>query len=252
LDHAGSGRRRPDDYRHVDEKYGYGGGAEAALILRVGLTGGIASGKSTVARTLAGLGCVTIDADAIVARLYRHGEAGYETLRRAYGQEIIRPDGEIDRPRLAGIAFVNDASAKRLNSLIHPLVIDAEERIITAEAQRFPDRDRIVVVEATLLLEAGGKKRYDRIIVVDSEPSVQIDRAVARGMDRQDAERRMARQMPRQERRRNADYIIENNSDIRTLEVETHRVYDKLVADLAAKKKSAAEKAALETRKAKS
>jgi dephospho-CoA kinase len=211
------------------------------MILRVGLTGGIASGKSTVARTLAGLGCVIIDADAIVARLYRPGEGGYEALVSAYGREILRPDGEIDRPKVAAIAFVNDESAKKLNALIHPLVIDEEERIITGEAQRFPDRHRIVVVEATLLLEAGGKKRYDRIIVVDSEPQVQIDRAVRRGLARQDAERRSERQMSPAERRRQADYVIENNGDIRTLEAETMRVYEKLVADLQAKKKSAAE-----------
>jgi dephospho-CoA kinase len=159
----------------------------------------------------------------------------------AYGREILRPDGEIDRPKVAAIAFVNDESAKKLNALIHPLVIDEEERIITGEAQRFPDRHRIVVVEATLLLEAGGKKRYDRIIVVDSEPQVQIDRAVRRGLARQDAERRSERQMSPAERRRQADYVIENNGDIRTLEAETMRVYEKLVADLQAKKKSAAE-----------
>jgi dephospho-CoA kinase len=210
------------------------------MILRVGLTGGIASGKSTVARTLAGLGCVSIDADSVVTRLYRPGEPGYEALVHAYGKEILRPDGEIDRPKLASIAFVNDASAKKLNALIHPLVIAQEEQVIRGEARRFPDRDRIVVVEATLLLESGGRKRYDRIVVVDSEPSLQIERAVARGMDRQDAERRMARQMPRDERRRQADYIIENNKDIGSLEAETVRVYEKLRRDLEEKKKSAA------------
>jgi len=210
------------------------------MILRVGLTGGIASGKSTVARTLAGLGCVVIDADAVVARLYRPGEAGYEALVRVYGREILRPDGQIDRPKLAAIAFVDDQSAKKLNELIHPLVIAEEESTIVAEAQRFPDRDRIVVVEATLLLESGGRKRYDKIAVVDSDPPLQIERAVKRGMDRHDAERRSARQMLRAERRKQADYIIENNGDIRTLEMETMRVYDKLRADLEAKKKSAA------------
>jgi dephospho-CoA kinase len=210
------------------------------MILRVGLTGGFASGKSTVARTLAGLGCVSIDADSVVTRLYRPGEPGYEALVHAYGKEILRPDGEIDRPKLASIAFVNDASAKKLNALIHPLVIAQEEQVIRGEARRFPDRDRIVVVEATLLLESGGRKRYDRIVVVDSEPSLQIERAVARGMDRQDAERRMARQMPRDERRRQADYIIENNKDIGSLEAETVRVYEKLRRDLEEKKKSAA------------
>lgn len=222
------------------------------MILRVGLTGGIASGKSTVGRTLAGMGCVSIDADAIVARLYRPGGLGHEALVRAYGPEILRRDGEIDRPRLAGIAFVDDAAAKKLNSLIHPLVAAEEERVVAAEEQRFPDRDRIVVVEATLLLEAGGRKRYDRIIVVDSEPPIQIDRAVARGLNRQDAERRMARQMAREERRRNADYVIENNGDVRMLEQATLQIYDKLRADLEEKKKSAARKAAPKTGKGES
>src|SRR6266513_893070 len=83
------------------------------MILRVGLTGGIASGKSTVARTLAGLGCMVVDADAVVARLYRPGEAGYEAIVRAYGRDILRADGEIDRPKLAATAFVDNESAKR-------------------------------------------------------------------------------------------------------------------------------------------
>ena len=221
------------------------------MILRVGLTGGIASGKSTVGRTLAGLGCVVIDADAVVSRLYRPGEAGHEALVRAYGREILRADGQIDRPKVAAIAFVDDQAAKKLNDLIHPLVIAQEEQTITAEAERFPDRDRIVVIEATLLLESGGKKRYDKIIVVDSEPEIQIDRAVKRGMERQDAERRSARQMLRKERRTQADYIIENNGDVRTLEMETMRVYEKLRADLEAKKKSAAKTSAAPPKRSK-
>jgi dephospho-CoA kinase len=219
------------------------------MILRTGLTGGIASGKTTVARTLAGLGCVVIDADEVVRRLYRRGEPGYEALVHAYGRDILTPDGEIDRPKLASIAFVDDASAKKLNALIHPLVIAEEEGTINAEAQRFPDRDRIVVVEATLLLESGGKQRYDKIVVVDSAPEVQIERAVKRGMDRLDAQRRSARQMAHDERRRQADYVIENNGDIRALEGETMRVYEQLRRDLETKKKSAARTSAALPRK---
>lgn len=218
------------------------------MILRVGLTGGIASGKSTVARTLAGLGCVVIDADEVVRKLYRRGEAGYEALVHAYGREILTPDGEIDRPKLASIAFVDDPSAKKLNSLIHPIVIAQEEGIINAEAQRFPDRDRMVVVEATLLLESGGKSRYDKIVVVDADPEVQIDRAVKRGMERGDAQRRNARQMARDERRGQADYVIENNGDVRALEANTMRVYEALRRDLE-KKKSAAETSAAPQKK---
>ncbi len=207
------------------------------MILRVGLTGGIASGKSTVAQTLAGLGCLTIDADSIVARLYRPGEPGYEALLRTYGREILRPDGGIDRAKVARMAFVSDEAAQKLNSIIHPLVIDEEELQIASEAQRFPDRDRIVVVEATLLLEAGGKKRYDRIVVVDCDPALQIERAVARGMQRRDAELRMARHMSRAGRRRLADYIIRNDGDLHALENETLTVYENLKRDLAERKK---------------
>ena len=206
------------------------------MILTVGLTGGIASGKSTVSRTLGGLGCLTIDADAVVARLYRPGEAGYEALVATYGGGILRPDGEIDRKKLADIAFVDDASAQKLNQLIHPIVIARELEMIDAERQRFPDRQRIAVVEATLLLESGGKGRYDRIIVVDLDPETQIERAVARGMDRADVARRMAHQMPREERLRLADYVIDNNGSPRELEVGTLQVFEKLQQDLANKK----------------
>lgn len=202
------------------------------MILRVGLTGGIATGKSTVARTLAGLGCVTIDADAVVARLYRPGQAGHEAIVRKYGREILLPDGEINRRKLADIAFASTETTKELNALIHPLVLDEEKRIIGAEAQRFPDRDRIVIAEATLLLETGGKQRYDKIVVVDTDLKVQVERGVARGMAKHDVERRIAQQMSREERIALADYVIENTGDQRALEIETHRVYEKLRQDL--------------------
>jgi dephospho-CoA kinase len=208
------------------------------LILTVGLTGGIATGKSTVARTLAALGCVTIDADAVVGRLYRPGQAGHEALVRQYGRDILSADGEIDRPKVAAIAFASAEATKQLNALIHPLVLEEEHRIIEAESRRFPDRDRIVVVEATLLLESGGKSRYDKVVVVDTEPALQVERAVKRGMRQDDVERRFARQMPRDERIALADYVIRNDGDVRALEVETHRIYGNLREDLEAKKKN--------------
>ena len=206
------------------------------MILRVGLTGGLASGKSSVARTLHGLGCVTIDADAIVSRLYRPGAAGHEAIVRVYGREILRPDGEIDRPKIAAIAFATDEEAQKLNALIHPLVAEEEARLVEAERSRFPDRDRIFIVEATLLLEAGGKQRYDKIVVVDVDPETQIERAVKRGMDRRDAEQRMARQMPREQRLALADYVIDNSGDPRRTEIETHRVFERLRGDLERRK----------------
>ena len=210
------------------------------MILRVGLTGGIATGKSTISRTFAGLGCVTVDADAVVARLYRRGEAGHRALVETYGREILRQDGEVDRQKLADIAFVDAASSKKLNALIHPLVIEAEEEILRAELSRFPDRDRIFVVEATLLLEAGGRDRYDRIVVIDTPAELQIERGVSRGMTREEVTRRIAHQMPREERLRHADYVIDNGADARTAEIATHRVFNRLQADLLAKKTTGA------------
>lgn len=205
------------------------------LILRVGLTGGIASGKSTVSRTLRALGCAVVDADEVVARLYRPGGAGHEALVRTYGREILLASGEIDRPKIASIAFATDESAQKLNALIHPLVIAEEERLMAAEDARFPDRDRIFVVEATLLLEAGGRRRYDKIVVVDLDPKVQIERAVKRGMERRDAEQRLARQMSREARLAAADYVIDNSGDPRSTEVQTHKVFEALRKDLRSK-----------------
>ena len=207
------------------------------MILRVGLTGGIASGKSTVSRRFAGLGCVTIDADAIVSRLYRPGEAGHIALVREYGNKILTTSGEIDRKKLADIAFTDRESAQKLNALVHPLVIAEENRLMANEEARFPDRDRIFIVEATLLLESGGKERYDKIIVVDVDAETQENRAVIRGVSRQDARRRMKNQLSRDERLRAADYVIDNSGDRRASERETLRVYEKLRVDLEAKKR---------------
>jgi dephospho-CoA kinase len=199
----------------------------AAMILRVGLTGGIASGKSTIARMFASLGCHVVDADQIVAQLYQPGEAGHEALVRTYGSGILLPDGAIDRRKLADVAFATDESAKALNALIHPLVIAEEARLMDEEA-----REGIVIVEATLLIEAGGRDRYDRIVIVDVDPETQLARAMARGMSREDAARRIAHQMPRAERLRYADYVIDNSGDLRAAEMETARVFGLLQRDL--------------------
>lgn len=206
------------------------------MILKVGLTGGIASGKSTIVRMLAALGCITVDADAIVARLYRPGEAGHEAIVRTYGTGVLLPDGEIDRKKLADIAFSTPEEAQKLNALIHPIVIAEQARLFREAEER--GEDAIFIVEATLLLESGGKQRFDRIVVVDVDPNVQIERAIGRGMTAEEAKRRIANQMPREERRRLADYVIDNNGDEGAALAEAARVYELLHADLEAKKKS--------------
>ncbi|HUF11067.1 MAG TPA: dephospho-CoA kinase, partial [Rhodothermales bacterium] len=198
------------------------------------LTGGIASGKSTVGRILAGLGCVLIDADRIVSELYRPGAPGFEVIVEHYGRGILNDAGEIDRQKLARVAFGSERETRILNQLIHPLVIAYENRLIDNERSRFPNQRRIVVVEATLLLEAGGKDRYDRIIVVDTDSRLQKKRGVERGMTRSEIEKRMARQMSREAKLEQADHVIPNNGDLDDLYGETLDVFHQLEADLQA------------------
>ncbi|MFN2441122.1 MAG: dephospho-CoA kinase [Thermoanaerobaculia bacterium] len=201
------------------------------MIFKVGLTGGIASGKSTVAGLLTDRGCTVVDADRIVSQLYEPGRAGHQALLGEYGPGILLDDNSIDRARVAEIAFSSAESAARLNSLIHPLVLEAQEELIEAEAKH--GEDRIFVVEATLLLESGGRARFDRVIVVDLDPKLQLARAVARGMDPEDARRRMARQMPRAERLAEADYVIDNSGSLDELERAVAEVYAQLRRELA-------------------
>ncbi len=204
------------------------------MILRVGLTGGIASGKSTVRALLASLGCYVIDADKLVAELYAPGEAGHTALVATYGGDILREDDTIDRVKLANIAFATSDDAKKLNALIHPLVVEAtNERL---DAYERAHGDGIAVVEATLMIESGGRERHDRIIVVDVAPEVQVERGVARGSSREEVARRIANQLPREERLRHADYVIDNSAGVEQLESETRGVYARLLGDLEAKK----------------
>lgn len=197
--------------------------------LRVGLTGGIASGKSTVREMLAGLGCHTIDADKLVHELYEPGRAGHAALVEAYGEQILREDGHVDRVKLAGIAFSDPSEAKKLNALIHPIVIAKTEELLS----QIPEG--IVVVEATLMIESGGRQRYDRLVIVDVDPEVQVERGVARGLPREEVLRRIANQIPREERLRHADYVVDNSGDREHLEAEVRRVYALLREDLRAK-----------------
>lgn len=196
------------------------------MILRVGLTGGIASGKSTIRELFAKLGATTIDADRLVGELYRPGAAGHNALVRTYGKDILRPDGEIDREKLSAIAFRSAEDAQKLNRLIHPIVLDEADRRISAIA------DGIVIVEATLLIESGAVPRYDKLVVVDVDPATQIARGVGRGMSRDEVARRIANQLPREERLRHADYVIENNGDLAAAEKRTREVYEELLEEL--------------------
>lgn len=196
------------------------------MILRVGLTGGIASGKSTARGIFAELGAYTVDADRLVADLYEPGRAGHAALVATYGRGILKEDGTIDRTRLADIAFAHPDEAKKLNALIHPIVLQHTAELLEQYERSHPDG--IAIVEATLLLEARGKERYDRVVVVDVDPAVQIERGIARGLSREEVMRRISHQMPREQRLAQADYVIDNSGDAAQLERETRRVWEAL------------------------
>jgi dephospho-CoA kinase len=203
------------------------------VILRVGLTGGIASGKSTVRALLGELGCYVVDADQLVADLYQPGRAGHTALVETYGRDILREEETVDRAKLADLAFASPDGAKQLNALIHPLVVQYTTELL--DEYEKTHADGIAVVEATLMIESGSSKRYDKLVVVDVTPEVQIERGVARGLPREEVARRLANQLPREERLRHADYVIDNSGDVARLESETRGVYAHLLADLAQK-----------------
>jgi dephospho-CoA kinase len=191
-------------------------------VLRIGLTGGVASGKSTVARHLARLGAAVVDADEIVRGLYLPGGAGEAAARELFGAEVIGRDGGVDRVRLAQIVFADPARRHALESRIHPLV---GQEI----ARRFDEAERsgakVAVAEASQLLEARSEGRYDRVVVVVAPEEQRLERWSARGGDPEDARRRMAAQLPVEEAVSRADDVIVNDGTAEDLEKKVEALY---------------------------
>lgn len=188
--------------------------------LRVGLTGGIASGKSTVGAMLAELGCVVTDADALVADLYGPGERGAVAVAELFGPRMLRPDGSVDKEALGRLVFGDPASRKRLEQAIHPLVGQRYLEVLEAAGD-----GAIVVFEVPLLAEGGGRGRYDFVVTVEAPERLRVDRAVERGLDRDQAEARMAAQATSEQRRAVADFAIENTGGLAELRGQVEAVH---------------------------
>jgi dephospho-CoA kinase len=179
---------------------------------KLGLTGGIASGKSTVAAMLRELGFDVIFADEISRHLLEPEQAAYDDAIREFGRQIVQPDGKIDRKKLASIVFADPAKLARLNALIHP-------RVETKILEQFADWERqgnckVAFVEAALLVEAGYMKNLDGLIVTWCTPEQQMARLKSRGMSEQDARARIAAQMPVEEKLKLATYKIDCSGSI--------------------------------------
>ena len=196
--------------------------------MRVGLTGGIASGKSTVAGMLRDLGTPVFDADRIVAELYAPGAAGTKAVEALFGREALEEGGSVSKPELARRLFSDPAVRRRLETEIHPLVV-AEIRRRFAEAER--SGASIAVAEASQIFEGGYEKEFDRVIAVVAPQPARLSRGVARGVSREEMLRRIASQISEDEAQAKADDVIENSGTLEALRQRVAAVHHRWLAD---------------------
>jgi dephospho-CoA kinase len=193
-------------------------------MLRVGLTGGIGSGKSEVSRRLAAHGAVVLDADAAAREVVEPGTPGLKRIAEAFGPGVLLPDGALDRARLAEIVFADDAARETLNAIVHPLV---HEHLMTAEAAAIKagGPDTIVVHDIPLLAEGQRAADFDLVIVVDVPPEAQVARMAGRGMPAEQTRARMAAQATRDQRLAVADIVIDNSGTLTDLDRRVSEVW---------------------------
>ena len=204
----------------------------ARRFLLVGLTGGIATGKSTVSEVLRRLGCVVIDADQLAREIVAPGEPALAEVAREFG-DVLTPDGALDRKKVAAIVFADSARRRRLESILHPAIRARFDARLAALARE--GFDGIVVFDAPVMIESGGYKHMDRLIVVATDEATQRARLTARDGDAADGERRIASQMPLAEKVKLADYVIDNSGDRAATEARTREVHAALMRELAAR-----------------
>jgi dephospho-CoA kinase len=199
-------------------------------MMRVGLTGGIGSGKSEVSRRLAALGAVIVDADVAAHEVVAPGTPGLERIVATFGDDLLTADGALDRERLGAVVFADAERRAALNAIVHPLV---GEWMAAAEqaAVESGGPDVVVVHDVPLLAENGLAKLYDRVIVVDAPPEVQLSRLVnARGMAEEQARDRMAAQSTREQRLAIAGTVIDNSTTLDDLDRRVREVWEELIS----------------------
>ena len=198
-------------------------------MLRVGLTGSIAVGKSYVSAVLAELGCHVLDADKTAREVVAVGTPGLRALVESFGREVLLADGSLDRARLGTIIFADESKRTLLNSLLHPYIIAAQDEQLRQWEREDPRG--IAVVDAALMIESGGYRRFDKLIVVHCRPSIQAERLMARNsLSLEEAERRIRAQMPQEEKMRYADFLIDTSEGFEPTRRQTIEVYEALRA----------------------
>ena len=203
-------------------------------MLRVGLTGSIAAGKSFVSGVLAELGCRVLDADETAREVVAPGSPALLEVIAKFSDSVIKSDGTLDRVALGALVFADTGKRSILNSILHPYIIaQQDQRLREWEAL---DPDGIAIVDAALMIESGGYKRFDKLIVVHCRADVQLERLMSRdNLNLAEAERRIAAQMPQEEKKKFADYLIYTSDGFEAARRRAVDVYGKLREDLAKK-----------------
>jgi dephospho-CoA kinase len=193
-------------------------------MLRIGLTGSIGVGKSFVAGVLAELGCHVLDADLTAREVVEPNSVALEKLVAEFGPEVLLPDGALDRARLGALVFGDAQRRSTLNSILHPYIIARQDELL--REWEAVDPDGIAIVDAALMIESGGYKRFDKLIVVHCRPEIQLQRLMLRNaLSREEAEKRISAQMSQEEKKKFADYLIDTSEGFDDTRRQTEKVY---------------------------
>lgn len=190
-----------------------------------GLTGGIGTGKSTVSAIFRGLGAYIIDADELARKSVRKGTPAWKSVKDIFGEDVLNPEGTINRNRLGKIVFEDEQKRKRLEEIVHPEVFKQIER--QKEEILKEDRDAIIICDIPLLIESGYHRKFDKVILIYAGEKEQLSR-LADKFSPEDALKRIRSQMPLNEKKRYADYIIDNSGPIEETEIQCRRIFEEL------------------------
>ncbi|RLV08243.1 dephospho-CoA kinase [Streptomyces griseocarneus] len=193
-------------------------------MVKVGLTGGIGAGKSEVSRLFASYGAVVVDSDRIAREVVEPGTPGLAAVVAEFGEDVLTPEGALDRPRLGSVVFADPGRLAALNAIVHPLV-----RARSAELEAAAAPDAVVVHDVPLLVENGLQSLYDLVVVIDASEETRLDRLVRlRGMKPEEARARMAAQATREQRLAVADFVVDNDGPLEALAPQVEQVWARL------------------------
>jgi len=197
-------------------------------MLRIGLTGSIGVGKSFVASVFGELGCHVLDADDTAREVVERGTPGLNDIVEAFGEDVLQPDGALNRNQLAAIVFGDETKRLQLNAILHPRIMERQDEILRRwEAE---DPNGVGIVDAALMIESGGYKRFDKLIVVHCRPEVQLERVMLRNsLTRDEAQKRIDSQMSQEEKQRFGDFLIDTSDGFEPTRQRTKEVYNQLV-----------------------